>query len=159
MRSSRNSTFPDLQFLRQGGPRNFAVALDHPGVGRHHLVEQQVGFVGAQHGAGRRRQVDSDALAIDLDQAHDGGDVVSQVLVVGLVGEVAGDVVGGGDRDRPQQQQRRQHPVEDFAEQGVRVFETDEGVAGGFGFAELLTQRHRPLPPVFPGNSRGRERW
>jgi hypothetical protein len=54
------------------------------------------------------------------------------VLVVGLIGDKAGDMVGRSDRDRPQQQQRRQHPVKDFAEQRVRVFKADKRIAGSW---------------------------
>jgi hypothetical protein len=86
-----------LYSRRQWRPRDFAVTLHYARVGRHHLVEQQVGLVGAQHGACRGRQVHRHPLAVDFHQFHDGRDVVGQVLVVGLVGEEAGDVVGRGD--------------------------------------------------------------
>ena len=80
----------------------------------------------------RPRQIDDDTLALDLDLARDRGDVVGQYLVVGLVGDEVGDVIGGGDRNGPQQQQRRQHPVENLAEQGIRRI----------GVARSLTLRH-----------------
>jgi hypothetical protein len=80
--------------------------------------------------------------SLDFHQLHDGGDIVGQVLVIGLVGDETRDVIGGRDRNRPQQQQRRQHPVEDFAEQRIRVLEIDEGIAGP---ASCRKRREPPL--------------
>ena len=74
-----------------------------------------------------RRQNDFHPLALDADQSRDGDHAVGQGLVVGLVGNIVGDVIGGDDGNRPQDQQGRQHPVENFAEQGVRCEIAAEG--------------------------------
>jgi hypothetical protein len=142
MRPSRSKTLPAIDGGRHGWWRNLLVALDDTGVGTHYLVIERIGIVSAQQAARRHRQVHGDAAALDLHQLHDGGDIVGQMLIVGQVGDIAGDVVGGGDRNRPQQQQRRQHPVEDFAEQRIRVLEIDEGVGNP---ASCRKRREPPL--------------
>src|SRR5574337_486644 len=63
----------------------------------------------------------------------------------------AADVVGDDDRDGPQEQEWRQHPIEDFAKQGIGVGGTRLAFGGGLFL--------RPAPPrqahqVFPGSSR-----
>ncbi len=175
-----------LELVRHRRAGYFLVALDDPRVGTDHLVVKRIGVVPAQQGARRDRQVGRDAVAVDFYQLHDGVDVLGQVLVVGLIGNIEGHMVGGGNRNRPQQQQGREHPVEDFAEQGIRVLEIDKRIAASLSRrkssefsrtlrsgtlrsrASLALRRrtpalrigvrlfHLPCLPASPGNSRAR---
>ena len=62
------------------------------------------------------------------EQSHLG----RELAVVRLVGDALGDEPGEDDADRPEQEQRRQHPVEDLAEE--RMLSTP-GHAHGYAAA------------------------
>ena len=83
-----------------------------------HLVEHQIGFVGAQQLAGRLRQAELHLLiGPHADLLGQGLHVVDQGPVEGFVGQALRHQPGQRQTDGPQQEQRRQHPVENFAKQ------------------------------------------
>jgi hypothetical protein len=100
-----------------GRQRQVAVAVDVFAARAVDLEVDVVDVVGAQDVARAARQ-QRDHLAFDfahLLRQH--RDAVFERMVERLVGDRLGDQVGDRDAHRPEQQQRRQHPVEDFAEQ------------------------------------------
>ena len=84
-----------------------------------HLVINKIGFIGAQQFAGGLRQVElNPIIGPQLDLLGQRLHVVNQRSVKGLVGQALRHQPGQRQTDGPQQQQGREHPVEDFAKQG-----------------------------------------
>ncbi|MCY1545149.1 hypothetical protein D9M68_810770 [compost metagenome] len=75
--------------------------------------------VGAQDLARRLRQHELGLPVLHRDQFGQRLHVVLQRAVVGRVGDALRHQPGHADAHRHEQQQRREHPVEDFAEQGA----------------------------------------
>ena len=105
-----------LLFVRR---RQVAVAVDVFGARPADLEIDMVDVVGAQdfaRAAGQARH----HLAVDVDHLlHQHGDAVFERMVERLVGDRFRHQIRDRDAHWPQQQQRRQHPVEDLAEQRV----------------------------------------
>lgn len=106
-----------------GGLGQLALAREEFTPRPHHLVVNDVGIICAQDLAGRLRQVElHPALAAIRGHAHQLGQgvcVVFQRAVKRLVGQALRHQPRQRQAHRPQQQQRRQHPVQDFAEEGA----------------------------------------
>ena len=98
-----------------------------------HLVVHQVRVVGAQDLARRLRQVERDPVVLHRDQLRQGLHVVFERAVEGLAGDALRHQPGQRQADRPQQQQRREHPVQDLAEQrALLALEDFHGGRRGF---------------------------
>ena len=82
----------------------------------HHVVDA-VRRIGAQQFARADRQLQCHGAAGLLHVVGERTDGVGQSAVKRCVGDRLRDDVGHGDAHRPQQQQRREHPVEDLAEE------------------------------------------
>ncbi len=89
-----------------------------------HLEEQYVGVVGAHQAGGHTLEFAPHGLRRAPGRRHlhrrlarHGQGDVGQFAVVGTVGDGLGHEPGDGHAHGPQQQQRRQHPVQDLAEQ------------------------------------------
>ncbi|MNK74876.1 hypothetical protein D3C87_943980 [compost metagenome] len=103
--------------------RQIAVAGQVFAARAHHQVIQGVDIVAAQQVAAViiaavlvRRAAQHGAIGL-LDLLREHRHAVFQRMVEWLIGDALGHQIGDGDAHRPQQQQGRQHPVEDFAEQ------------------------------------------
>ncbi|OIQ73022.1 hypothetical protein GALL_453430 [mine drainage metagenome] len=83
----------------------------------NHLVVHRVGVIGAQQRARRARQADFGMFLIDADELRHGACVVLQCPVKRFAGNVLRHQPGQHQTHRPQQQQRREHPVQNFAKQ------------------------------------------
>ncbi|OMP12992.1 hypothetical protein COLO4_02469, partial [Corchorus olitorius] len=117
-----------------GRQREVAVPGDKLAVGAEHLVIDVVGFVRTQNLTRRDRQLQRHA-SVDFAQLlaeHDRARF--QRAIVWRIRNRLGHQVRHRNAHRPQQQQRREHPVENFAEEGSGdgprgvVFEVGEGV-------------------------------
>ena len=104
-----------LLFLVRAG--KVLLATEQLALGAEHLVVDEVGVVGAQDLARWLRQVEHDPAVLHRHQLRQRLHVVFQRPVERLAGDALRHQPGQRQADRPQQQQRRQHPVEDFAEQ------------------------------------------
>ena len=132
-----------------------------------HLVVHQIGLVGAQQFTGGLGQVELHALLWpQLDLLGQGLHVVDQSAVKGLVGQALCHQPGQGQADGPQQQERRQHPVENFPEQGALfTLEEPHTPATGFHGGVILGAVRAGVtstglsPEFFPSNSQDRARW
>jgi len=111
-----------------------ALAGEELPAGAQHLVVDDVGLIGPQDLAGRLGQVELHLVARHAHQLGKGVGVVFERPVKRLVGQALRHQPGQRQADGPQQQQRREHPVEDFAEQGSLLsLEYFQGVRrGGF---------------------------
>jgi len=103
-----------LLFARAG---KVLLAAQHLAPGAQHLVVDKVGVVGTQQLARGLRQVEDGAAVLHRHQLRQRLHVIFQRAVERLAGDALRDQPGQRQADRPQQQQRGQHPVEDLAEQ------------------------------------------
>ena len=113
------------------------------------LEIDHVGVVGAQDFTGGLRQIQLHMLVPHDDELCQRLYVVLQRPVERFAGNALRHQPGQAQADWPQQQQRCQHPVQDFAEQRA-LFAPEEL----HGYC-----RCRLTPRFFPGNSPGRARW
>ena len=122
----------------QAGSRQVGLAGKQLAARPDHLEVDDVLLVGGEEVAGGPRQGHDDAVGGD---AHLLGERLGPVVerpVEGRIGERAGDQESERHRKRPEQQQRREHPVEDLAEQralleriGVGALDTAPAPAAG----------------------------
>lgn len=117
--------------------RQVGFARDEFAARAEHLEIKAVDVVGAQEVERRLRQS-------QFGDAVDGRDLPGEHVSVGLeraveraVRDRFRDEVGDGDAHRPQQKERREHPVENLAEQRAR--------AGAFGGVGFVRRRERVL--------------
>ena len=67
--------------------------------------------------AGRLAELEADALLVAVHQLGQGFDIVAQSPVKRHLGNAFGHQPGEAESDGPQQKERGQHPVQNFAEQ------------------------------------------
>jgi hypothetical protein len=129
-----------------GGQRQRAVAAQEFALRAQHLIEHRVGLVGAQQrgGFGRQRKarlaggfraVRLGRLGRHLQPQR--ARHLAQLAVIGLIGNALRHQPGQKHAHRPDQQQRREHPVQDLAEQGPLV-----------GLGSHDSTRQPPPPPA-----------
>ena len=170
------------------GERQVAIARDELATLAEHLVIDVVGLIGTQDLARGDRQLQRHAPVhlAQLLAEHDGARF--QRAVVRCIRDRLGHKVRHRNAHRPEQQQRREHPVENLAEQrsgdgpGGGVFEMGEGIGevavvslgcnAGARCARDPVATPRPGQPIShgqwqgwrgrqraPGNSPTRARW
>ena len=100
-----------------GRQRQVAVAADDLAPRATHQVIDIVDLVGAQHARRLARQVEQDVVAAHLDALAQRAHRLDQRPVIRQAGDALRGQPGQRQAHRPQQQQRREHPVEDLAEQ------------------------------------------
>jgi hypothetical protein len=81
------------------------------------LSERKLGVIGPQQLARGQRQDELGVVLVDRDQLGQRAHVVFQRAVKRLARNALGHQPCQHQTHRPQQQQRRQHPVENFAKQ------------------------------------------
>ncbi|KAG0927439.1 hypothetical protein G6F31_018049 [Rhizopus arrhizus] len=155
---------------RQGAvaPQVFAAAAQRQ-------PEHAVGLVGAQHVARRVGHLQHGAAVLRVDLARQHVEVIGQRPVVRHVGDVLRDDVGDRHAHGPQQEQRREQPVQDLAQQ--RALGRCEARALGPGLHDIQrfliqrfwprrlswrdTRHPGPAPDSSPGRapSRASRRW
>ncbi|MCY1372721.1 hypothetical protein D9M69_599510 [compost metagenome] len=101
------------------GLRQVALAVQQRAVAVEQLVVDVAGVVGTQDLARRLRQHEVRLPLLHRDQLGQHLHVVLQRAVEGRVGDALRHQPGHADAHRHEQQQRREHPVEDLAEQGA----------------------------------------
>ena len=100
-----------------GGQRQITFAADKFAAQAQHLVVNGVLIVGAQQFTRWLGQVDLHATALHCDQLRQCTDVVFQRPVKRFAGNALCHQPGQDQTHRPQQQQRGEHPVQDFTKQ------------------------------------------
>ena len=107
------------RFFLVGGQGQIALAAQVLAAGAQHLVVHGVVVVSAQQFACWQRQVELHAATADRHQLRQRRHVVLQRPVKRLARNALGDQPCEHEADRPQQQQRRQHPVQNLAKQAA----------------------------------------
>ena len=97
--------------------RQVVVAGDEFAAHSEHHVIDGVARIRTQHLARGHRQLQNDLAASFAQVGGQHADGIRQTAVKRCIRDALGDDVGHRDAQRPQEQQRREHPVEDFAEQ------------------------------------------
>ena len=106
-------------FLLGRRQRQVLLAAQKLAARAQHLVVHQVTVIGAQDFAGRCGQRKKHLLITHHHQLGQRLHVVFERPVKRLAGNVLRHQPGQRQADRPQQQQRREHPVQDLAEQAA----------------------------------------
>jgi hypothetical protein len=104
--------------------RQAQLAAEQLAAQAEHLVVDVVVLVGVQdlRRAAGQRELCGDAIVHGLQHHHLLGEDarhLAELAVERLVGDALGHQPGQRHAHRPQQQQRREHPVEDLAEEGA----------------------------------------
>ncbi len=97
-----------------------------------HLVIDRVRFIGTQQLACWQRQHKLGVVAFDGDELGKRADVVFQRPVKRLARNALRHQPGQHQADGPQEQQRSEHPVQDFPEQGALLTLEDLHALGIF---------------------------
>ena len=102
-----------------GRRRQFTLAGQQLAARAGHLVVHGVGIVGTQNLAGGLRQIELRLALVHRHELRQRVGVVFERTVERLVGNALRHQPGQRQAHRPQQEQRGEHPVQDFAEQGA----------------------------------------
>ncbi|MNS78870.1 hypothetical protein D3C72_1125040 [compost metagenome] len=138
-------------WLAHGGrQRQGAIATQVFAAAAQRQPEHAVGLVGAQHVARGIGHLQDGAAVLGVDVPRQHMEIVGECPVVRDIGDVLRDHIGNGDAHRPQEEQRRQHPIQDLAQQGTLGRREARALGSGLhdiqGFLiELLWRRRLSL--------------
>ena len=143
-----------IQRVGRVDPAHFGIAGDQRAVRPRDLVIHHIILIGAEQRTWRRRKINPHLAGLGGDQPRERAHIVSQRQVIGLVGDIVRDRVGDDDGDWPQKQQRRKHPVQDLAKQGIGL---GRCALGGRTPLRLSPPApHQGAPGSIPGPARSR---